>query len=301
MAQLIKMYDYISRYEANPFHYPTQYIQLKRENWRKLNDMWENGSIVEKESEPIEEIEKRGKFNINPFARKPKVEEVLQVEQQLPKTKKELTQYFLNKLFPFQLKWATSTISQVSFTDKSVQNDLQLKFFLQSFPDIYLMMYYPIFSIKNVPIESEIILISPVGIEIIVLLEKSPDALIVLNDDRTWLVEEEEQTTKIISPLIRLKRTEQIVKSILNKYGIHFSIQKTVLSRQNNFLYTTEPYQVKIIGHREFNKWHDQKRNLSSPLKSNQLKTMDALLKHCETAAVRRPEWEEEKKTNEIL
>src|SRR5690625_3537374 len=161
MAQLIKMYDYISRYEANPFHYPTQYIQLKRENWRKLNDMWENGpSIVETEDESIKEIgKKRVRFNINPFARKLKVEEVIQVEQQLPKTKKELTQYFLNKLFPFQLKWATSTISQVSFTDKNVQNDLQLKYLLQSIPDIYLMMYYPIFNIQNVPIEGEIIFI----------------------------------------------------------------------------------------------------------------------------------------------
>src|SRR5690625_1207895 len=200
-------------------------------------------------------------FKWNPFFKKTETieGETEQFERRLPRSKIQLTQYLLNKLFPFQLKWATSTISQVSFTDKNVHNDPNLKFFLQSFPDIYLMMYYPIFSIKNVPIESEIILISPIGIEIIVLLEENPDALIILNHDRTWIVEEKEQTTKIISPLIRMKRTEQIVKSILNKYGIHFSIHKTVLSKTNNFLYTTEPYQVNIVGNREFKRWHEQK------------------------------------------
>src|SRR5690625_151775 len=304
MAQLIKLYDYISRYESNPFHYPTQYIQLKRENWRKLNDLWEKGSIVSQPESELNE-EKNNKFRFNPFSKKNKVKEEVEEQQesnlQLPKTKKELTYYFLNKLFPFQLKWATSTISQVSVTDKNVQNDSYLNFFLQSVPDIYLMMYYPIFSVKNVPIEGEIILISPIGIEIIVLIEKNPNAVIVLNDDRTWLVEEENHTTKIISPLISLKRTEQIVKSILNKYGIQFSIHKTVMSKTNNFLFATEQYQVNIVGSREFTKWHDEKRNLSSPLKSDQLKTMDALLKHCQTTAVRRPEWEEDTQINELL
>src|SRR5690625_2893699 len=303
MAQLIKMYDYISRYESNPFHYPTQYIQLKKENWRKLNELWENETIHTQAELNVTE-KKNSKFSFNPFSKKNKIKEEeieQQIGHQLPKTKKELTQYFLNKLFPFQLKWATSTLTQVSFTDKSVQNDSELKFFLQTLPDIYLMMYYPVFSIKNVPIDSEIILISPIGIEIIVLLEKNPDAIIVLNDDRTWLVEERSQTAKIISPLIRLKRTEQIIKSILKKYDLQFSIHKTVLSKTNNFLYSTEPYQVNIVGRRDFEKWHDQKRELSSPLKSNQLKTMDALLKHCQTTAIRRPEWDEDIQVNEIL
>src|SRR5690625_4129336 len=123
MAQLIKMYDYISRYEANPFHYPTQYIQLKKENWRKLNDLWENGPI-EKQPKELEE-KKSNKFKFNPFSKKNKGKDNIdqQPEVQLPKSKNELIQYFLNKLFPFQLKWATSTLSQVSFTDKNIHHD----------------------------------------------------------------------------------------------------------------------------------------------------------------------------------
>lgn len=34
MAQLVKLIDYVTRYEVQPFHYPSQYIRLKQENWR---------------------------------------------------------------------------------------------------------------------------------------------------------------------------------------------------------------------------------------------------------------------------
>lgn len=38
MAQLVKLYDYISRYETNPFHYPSRFIQLKQDNWQQFFD-----------------------------------------------------------------------------------------------------------------------------------------------------------------------------------------------------------------------------------------------------------------------
>src|SRR5699024_929562 len=103
------------------------------------------------------------------------------------------------RLFSFQLKWASSTLSQVSFTDNNIKNDESFKFLLQSFPDIYLLMYYPTFLVKNVPVESEIILISPIGIDIIVMLEETEDVTYVVNDDRTWIVELENESSKMLS------------------------------------------------------------------------------------------------------
>ncbi len=41
MAQLVKLQDYISRYEKDIYHYPAQYIRLKNENWKKLLQTWE--------------------------------------------------------------------------------------------------------------------------------------------------------------------------------------------------------------------------------------------------------------------
>lgn len=292
IAQLIKLLDYISRYETNPFHYPTQYIRLKQENWKKFIAAWEKEMEIERKI--AEEEEKKHRFSWIPFQKKEVEEEPVDVEPQkpLPQTREQLIKYFLDELYPFQLKWASSTISHVSYTDPKFNHDPTLKFFLQRFPDIYLLMYYPIFNIKKAPIEGEIILISPIDIEIIVLIDDDPNATIVASDDRTWVIETEDDSRKMISPLISLKRTEQIVKSILNHHQVHFNIQKTVLSQTSQILYSTQPYKTSLIGKREFDDWFEQKRNLSSPLKSEQLKAVEALLMHCQTTSVRRPEWE---------
>ncbi|NLY79377.1 MAG: NERD domain-containing protein, partial [Lysinibacillus sp.] len=36
MAQLVKLQDYISRYEIDLTRYPTQYVRLKRTQWDKV-------------------------------------------------------------------------------------------------------------------------------------------------------------------------------------------------------------------------------------------------------------------------
>lgn len=295
IAQLIKLLDYISRYEMNPYHYPTQYIRLKKENWNRFLAAWEKEMEYEDAMTDRDgEIEKKQWFRWNPFQRKTVEEESVEIESKhtLPKTREELIKHFLDELYPFQLKWASSTISQVSYTDRKYNDDPTLKFFLQRFPDIYLLMYYPIFNIKNAPIEGEIILISPIDIEIIVLLNEANDATIVATDERTWVVETDHDSKKIISPIISLKRTEQIVKSILNRHQVNLKINKTVLSQTSQILYSTEPYKTSLIGKRDFNTWFEQKRSLHSPLKSEQLKAIEALLLHCQTTSVRRPEWE---------
>ena len=298
MAQLIKLLDYVSRYETNPFHYPPQYIRLKNENWERFYEAWELEMEYEMEFsfEEDEEEETKQRFSWNPFKRKTTVEEKEEpsTNKQLPQTREDLVKYFLDKLYPFQLKWASSTISQVSYTDPKFNHDPTLRFFLQRFPDIYLVMYHPIFSIKKAPIEGDIILISPIEIEIITLLNDYTDATIVTSDERSWTIEKEDHSSKIISPLISLKRTEQIVKSILHHHHIELPIRKTVLSQMSNFLYSAEPYRTSLVGKREFDEWFQQKRNISSPLKSEQLKAIEALLSYCQTTSVRRPEWARE-------
>lgn len=296
MAQLIKLRDYISRYETNPFHYPTQFIRLKRENWEKLLYMWEkeNEEQWRAEQEESERNEKE-RFRWNPFfQKKTKVEDPIIFKRNLPVSKDNLRKYFLNQLFPFQLKWATSTITQVSFTDKKYYYDQRLKFFLQHFPDIYLIMYYPIFNIKKAPVDMDIIMISPVELEIISFIDEEPNAMVVVDDERTWTVDYNDMTKKIISPVISLKRTEQIVKSILKKYDLSYSIRKTVISENAHLIYTSEPYNVSLVGSNDFEQWYNDKRRLSGSLKAMQLKVMEALLEHCLSTSVRRPEWESE-------
>nr|WP_240795465.1 nuclease-related domain-containing protein [Aquibacillus halophilus] len=183
----------------------------------------------------------------------------------------------------------------MSFLDKEFHSDYTLKYFLQRFPDTYLLLYNPIFNLKNTTLETDLILISPLGIEIIRLVEYQSSITIVAGDDRTWFLEENNIRSRIISPMISLKRTEKVVKSILSKYEINFPIKKTILSRNNLIEYNTEPFNTQYIGSDQHEKWLTDKRNFVSPLKHLQLKVCDCLLKHCYTTSVRRPEWDEDK------
>lgn len=294
MAQLIKLNDYVSRYEWNVYRYPSQYMRLKQDNWKKLYGLW-NAPIEEvipegQDAEPAvstfskwKHIFKRGIVNETPAQ-----------DQGLPETEQELKQYFLDELYPVQLKWASSTVADISFMQKGYEDDQTLKYFLQRFPDTYLLMYYPVFTIKKAPIDGEIILISPIGVEIIYLLKEDQSATIVATNGRAWKVETNRQESTILSPLLALKRTEQIVKSILHKNEIDFPVQKVVLSKTNPIVVDDEAYDTKIVGKQAYKNWFTKKRNLVSPLKNRQLKVADALLKHCRTTSIKRPEWEEE-------
>lgn len=297
MTQLIKLKDYVSRYEWNAYRYPSQYIRLKQEKWHNLYNLWltEREMILSDATSQAVDSNNNLFTKVKSFFKKEAIEEEnLQDEFQLPETEYQLRQYFLDQLYPFQLKWATSTISEVSFIDESFNNDATLIYFLQRFPDIYLMMYQPIFNIQNAPIDGEIIMISPLSIEIIYLLEDHPETVFMASDERTWTVEQSYEHRQILSPVIALRRTEKIVQSILNKEGISLPISKTILSRSNDIIFSSEPYQTSIIGKRQYDEWFTMKRRLSSPLKNNQLRAADALLKYCLTVSIRRPEWEED-------
>lgn len=297
MAQLVKLRDYITRYDWDTFRYPSQYIRHKQARWRKLYDSWEHPSQTIANTEPINDMVQSSRFQrIKSLLKKTtkKVKETAPETAILPDNKDELKRYFLQQLFPFQLKWATSTVTDVSAVQESFKDDPLLQYFLQRFPDTYLLMYYPIFNLKKAPVDADIILITPIGIEVIHMVEEEQGTSIIAGDERTWMIEYKDQQRKILSPYISLKRTEQIIKSIFNVNDIQFPIQKVVLSRKNPILFHTAPYQQQIVGKYEYQDWFMKKRNISSPLKNRQLKATEVLLKNCLTTSVRRPEWKEE-------
>ena len=60
MAQLVKLLDYVSRYEHDLSRYPTQYIRLKRYQWERMKVQWENGVDL---SEWQQGIRRRNRMN----------------------------------------------------------------------------------------------------------------------------------------------------------------------------------------------------------------------------------------------
>ncbi|WP_079510109.1 hypothetical protein [Mesobacillus jeotgali] len=316
MAQLIKLQDYISRYTQDIYLYPSRYVRLKKKQWEGLKNRWENGHelpVKEFNKEPVQEISDSILDKIKNKIRQPGS---LKEEDLIPeyskkggnqdmmmdagafnsisriKTEEELKQHFLDGLLPFQLKWASSTLTERSFVAKEFIHDSTLRFLLQRFPDTYLILYKPIFLLKKAPVEAELVLITPAAAICISFVEAEEDAAFVGSKERFWIKKTKRRETKILNPLIALNRTEKIVKSLFDMYGVELPVQKLLLSRNGYFDYPLQPYGVQFIDKRNFEEWFMAQRGMKSPLKHMQLKAAQVLLQFCQTTSVRRLEWE---------
>lgn len=251
MAQLIKMEDYISRYEIDLNRYANQFIRLKKQQW--------------------EEIKKR--FESIQFAHS-----TLDSEKQL----------FLDRIFNSQLVWASSTIREISPMDEAFEKDSLLKYFLQRFPDTYFVMYYPVFLIKKASVQGEIIIIRPTDIVCLTALEYKENNVLIGTKQKFWLKRDDQGEKKILSPIIGLERTANIVKQILSNVEVDFPIRKILLNR-TGYIHASElPADIEIIDVRSYDDWFQNMRRQPSPFKNMQLKAVKALLASCATNAVKR-------------
>ncbi|SEO83811.1 Nuclease-related domain-containing protein [Amphibacillus marinus] len=303
MGQLIKLENYVSRYEQDMFHYPAQYVRLKRTNWDKLKYDWENkqAPIMIETEESLAANEVKAKRWTRFFNRSSTEEEDGTVDinnHNLPQTEVQLKQFFLDSLLQFQLKWASTTMREMSFIDQQYQHNLVLKYFLQRFPDTYLFMYNPVFKLKKASIDTDIIMITPVEIYVIKLLELPSSQVIIAGDERTWFTEDQNVRSKLLSPLLSLKRTYKVIQSVLNHAELDIPVHRVVLSRTNQIDFNIEPYQTQFIDRDRHEAWLTKQRQFISPLKHKQLKVAEALVACSDTLSVSRPEWERQDNEN---
>lgn len=57
-------------------------------------------------------------------------------------------------------------------------------------------MYQPVFKLKNATVDADLIMITPVDIQVINLVERSSDQTIIVGDDRSWLFEHDRVQSK---------------------------------------------------------------------------------------------------------
>ncbi|CAG9622141.1 NERD domain-containing protein [Sutcliffiella rhizosphaerae] len=312
MAQLIKLQDYITRYEADIFRYPSQYIRLKKQKWHIFEEMRRfpvapSPEVVEVEKEQLKD--NKWSTLVNTFKKKEEVEEELFVgklnpsesdledDWELPELTERLTpeerkQKFLDSILPVQIKWASSTIRKISYLQQNYKKDSLLKYFLQRFPDTYFVMYKPIFLIKQAPVELEIIIITPSEILAIYYLDEQTDSVVLGSNERFWSVREKENERKLVNPTISLNRMGTIIKNILTPYEINYPIKKLLLHPKGYIDIFDVPTEVEVVDKRTYDNWFVKMRGNSLPLKANQLKAAGALLSHCQSTYMDRPEWQ---------
>lgn len=75
----------------------------------------------------------------------------------------------------------------MSEVKKTLYYDDLLKYFLQRFPDTFLVLYQPLFQLKNAPVELDTIIVTPTEVWCIHVLEAENSAVFVGSNDKFWL------------------------------------------------------------------------------------------------------------------
>jgi hypothetical protein len=318
LAQLIKLYDYISRYEIDPYRYPSQFIRLKRQQWNKVSRAWENNefhSVMKVSQAPIqyqEETTKKSSF-FKKFKEKFSKEEVVEASiiqplineavlddeelqfqfTTIPNTIDDLKHLFLDYIFRFQVRWASSTLREKSSVDKSIYRDQLLRYFVQRLPDHYLLLYRPVFQLKNAPVELELILIGTTEIYCITLVEQLDETVFTGTKEKFWIARRGDLQKKLLNPLISLNRTGMVVQKLITAQQVDIPVKKLIISRNGYIDYPFAPHDISILDKRTYEEWFQRLRNASAPLKHTQLKAAQVLLSHCLTNSYIRKEWDE--------
>lgn len=316
MGQLIKLQDYVSRYEQNIYNYPSRFVRLKKQQWEKVLFNWESGNFettedswqqnntsvdskIDEEQTIISKMKEMFRFQ-------KQKREILDEKnltddqflfspslQEFPATMNELKHQFLQQLFYFQMKWATSTLLEKSVVRQEFYDDQTLQFFLKRFPDNYLILYKPIFLLKKAPVEVEIILVTPTDVLCISLIEAEDDAVFIGSNGNFWTKRFRNKEDKVLNPIVSVNRMYTIVEEVIRLYEIDFPVRKIVLNRNGYIDYPTLPYDIQLIEKRNFKEWFQRARSLNSPLKHIQLKVANILMRHCQTTSFKRLEWEQ--------
>lgn len=330
MAQLIKLQDYISRYQIDLNRYPTQFVRLKRTQWESVKEQWENGGPAQT-WEPVmempeEEEKPRPTILQRLFGRKKSEDEDVDledvsIESELdeedvipeeattlhfeskivfePKTIEELKRMYLDQFFHFQIKWASSTLLEKSYVDPRYMRDTLLRTFMQGLPDNYFLLYFPVFQVKKAPVEVDLILITPTEVLCITPIEVQDQAVYVADGERFWTQKIDKTSKKILSPMIQLNRMETIVSSLMHYNDIELPVRRIVLSRNGYIDYPGTAFNTQFIDKRKFEKWFLQLKRAKSPMKHMQIKAAAVLLEHTETTSFQRDLWKSEEEAAE--
>ncbi|MFJ7971012.1 nuclease-related domain-containing protein [Psychrobacillus sp. NPDC096389] len=319
MAQLVKLQDYVSRYEKDLKRYPTQFIRLKKQQWERTKEAFEKGTLnntwEETEEEVIEEPEKKSIFS-KLFHRKKEensdeetwepneIDEVNTIADEPtplffepkivyePQTKEDLKRMYLDQLFHFQLKWASSTLREKSYVDPKFMRDTLLRTFMQNLPDNYFLFYYPILQLKKAPIELDIMLVLPTEIVCIVMLEEQNLDAFIGSGDRFWIRKSGKEEKKVLSPMININRMESILLQVFKKEEIDLPIRKVILSRNGYIDYPGSAYNVQFIDSRTYSEWFSSLKSSPSPMKHMQFKAAQAILNLVQTTSYSRSSWD---------
>ncbi|CAM3854685.1 NERD domain-containing protein [Alkalicoccus chagannorensis] len=291
MAQLVKLSDYVSRYEIDMYRYPSRYVRLKRERWTRLKQDWEavQGSHqlpLYQYYEEDEGIWSRTKTWMKGLRKKTEEEVAVPTNEGLrSRTLDGLKQHFRDELFDFQINWASSTVSERSRVDPAYYDDPLLRMLMEELPDTCFIFYRPVLYARKAPVDCDIIILSPNNMWILHALPGSKETIYGVKDNRYWEKREGENKTPLLKPALSLQRTKSVVQTILSERELNIPVKTGVICLEGYLDVPKGGTSTQMMDRRDVKAWKEQMQRMQAPIKNNQLKAADLLLRFTQTVS----------------
>lgn len=299
VAHLIKLEDYNSRYQLDLHRYPSQYTRMKKERWFYLKSEWEQSEYARLDEDEINEVAPKKDLiklalkRFKSWSHQPRIEDSVTGNITLDQLKDK----YMDDLFKMQIKWASSSSFENASGDAAYVNDKWLRFFAQTIPDNYFLMYKPVFYLKKAPIDFEVLLVGPTEIICISIIEGQEHSVFEAGSGKFWTEYINESRKRRISPLLSLTRMTGVIKTLLDTAELSFPIRQVVLNRESIIDNKMQGVKAEFIDRRKFGEWLEALKKNPSPIKSQQMRISALLLLNSTKPEV--PEEEEEERDNQ--
>lgn len=240
MAQLVKCYDFVTRYQNHLNRYVNQYVQNKARRWEAYKS--EDPDLIKQEK-------------------------------------------FYDTLFKHQITWATSTNSKRSLGIDKLKRDVTLKEMLRWFGDTGLLFYHPILTLEEAEVETDLVLITPSVIWVMVCLKGESGSVFQGQSRRQWTEVRSEGIRKLVNPLITLSRSTEVIKRCFLPDIEHLPIKSALIVPESYVEYAVPDKGIEIVDKIQFPAWLKSVEPYRASFKSLQLKNVSHLLSLASTKA----------------
>ncbi|TSB48106.1 nuclease-related domain-containing protein [Alkalicoccobacillus porphyridii] len=289
MAHIIRIKECQSRYQTDLQRYPSQFTRIKKERWHYLQESWqrefaeglrleyedlnEKASILTLWNKAVSQV-KRISTSESAVNEKQRKEDAFQV----------LKKQYKQEIFEMQLLWAGVKVNEPGeqFDLAELSQDKWLKWLALELPDNCFVFYKPVMYVKRAEIELDVIVISPAAIYCLTLLKGDPLSVFEATSERYWVEYIHQERRNRLSPIPTLERMAKILNQLLADHQLDLPIQSFVVAPESIIDNRTNGLKFECLDKRTFDAWKMKLVQSQVPLKYQQVKAAECLLKYCE-------------------
>ncbi|MGV3489004.1 MAG: hypothetical protein ACO1OC_10515 [Tuberibacillus sp.] len=244
MAQLIKLYDYPSRYETNVYRYSSRFMQIKSRRYQSY----------------------------------------VTDHRRLYNDENALKLAFLNDFIKSQFIWATSSLHMESSVNVQVVKDPFLEKLMKVLDDTALIIYRPTFEIDGTEVDSDLVILTPMSVWCIKCLFGEKESVFQGVNAREWKEITSSGLNVIKNPYIDLSKSVNAIRKIFDKHDMEAAIKGGVLAPESYVEFAQYGSDYEIIDYTKFQDWTDKINHHRSTLKHGQLRAAEILLDQAKTS-----------------